>query len=129
MAREKAAGMRLRVAGDLLRRARGDDLPALVAALGAHVDDPVGGFDDVEIVLDDQERSAALLQFAKGREKFGDVVEMQAGRGLVQNIENALIFRAREMRGKFQALGFTAGKRGGGLTETQIAEADFIEDS
>src|SRR5258708_28028848 len=53
------AALRLR---DLLRRAGGDDLAALVAALGAHVDDPVGALDDVEIVPDDQHRAAPVDQ-------------------------------------------------------------------
>ena len=51
-ASQEAAGVRLRVAGDLLGRARGDDLAALVAAFRAEIDEPIGGLDDVEIVLD-----------------------------------------------------------------------------
>ena len=46
------AGVARRDLGDLLRRAFGDDLAALDAAFGTHVDDPVGGFDDVEIMFD-----------------------------------------------------------------------------
>ena len=33
--------------------ALGDDLTAAMAALGAQVDDVVGGFDDIHLVLDD----------------------------------------------------------------------------
>ncbi len=47
------AGVAFRVGGDLFGGAHGDDLAAAAAALGAHVDDPVGGFDDVEVVLND----------------------------------------------------------------------------
>ena len=54
---------------------------------------------------------------------------MEAGSGLIEDIEDALIFRARKMRGKFQALRFAARKRGGGLAEPEIAEADFIQDA
>src|SRR3546814_5434892 len=36
----------------LLRRARGDDFAALDPAFGAEVDDPVGGLDDVQVMLD-----------------------------------------------------------------------------
>src|ERR1700710_464909 len=32
------------------------------------------------------------------------------------------------MRGEFDALSLAAGERGGGLAETDVAEADFIED-
>ena len=33
----------------------GDDQAAARAALGAQVDDPVGGLDDVQVVLDDDD--------------------------------------------------------------------------
>jgi hypothetical protein len=33
---------------------------AAVAALGAEVDDPVGALDDIEVVLDDDERVAGV---------------------------------------------------------------------
>ena len=49
-------------AGDLLRGALGDDQAAAGAALRAHVDDPVGGLDDVEVVLDDDHRVALVDQ-------------------------------------------------------------------
>ena len=124
---EKFAGVRLRVARDLLGRAGGDDFAALVAAFGAEIDEPVGGFDDVEIVFDDDERRAGFEQFAERGEEFGDVVEMQTGGGLVEDVEDLFIFGAREMRGEFQTLGFAAGERCCGLAETQIAEADFVE--
>ena len=54
---------------------------------------------------------------------------MQSGRGLVKNVENARVVCLREMRGKLEALCFAAGKSGGGLAETQIAETDFVEDA
>ena len=77
------------VGGDLFGGAGGDDLAAAAAAFGAHVDDPVGGFDDVEIVLDDEEGAAAFDEFAEGGEEFGDVVEVEAGGGLVEDVEGA----------------------------------------
>ena len=90
---------------------------------------PVGGLDYVEIVLDDEKRRAGFQKFAEGGEKFRDIVEMKAGGGLIENVEDALIFGAGEMRGEFQSLRFAAGKRSGGLAEAQIAEADFIQDA
>ena len=39
----------------LLRRPLGDDLAAGVPALGPQVDDVVGGLDDVQVVLDDDD--------------------------------------------------------------------------
>ncbi len=77
------------IGGDLFGGAGGDDLAAAAAALGAHVDDPVGGFDDVEIVLDDEEGAAAFDEFAEGGEELGDVVEVEAGGGLVEDVEGS----------------------------------------
>src|SRR5205823_3960607 len=48
--------------GDVLRGARGDDPPAALTALGTQVDHPVGGLDDVEVVLDDHDGVALIAQ-------------------------------------------------------------------
>ena len=86
---EPVAGVGVRVGGDLFGGAGGDDLAAGGAAFGAEVDDPVGGLDDVEIVLDDEERAAAVDELAEGGEELGDVVEVEAGGGLVEDVEDA----------------------------------------
>src|SRR4051812_22361101 len=57
---QELAGVRAGRARDLLGRAGGDDLTAVLAAFGAHVDDPVGRLDDVEVVLDDDDRVALV---------------------------------------------------------------------
>src|ERR1700730_19375222 len=108
----------MNVARDLLWRAGGDDFSALVTSFRPHVDEPVGGFDDVEIVFDDQKRRAGLEEFAKRGEELGNVIEVQAGGRLVENVENAAIVGVREVRGELGALAFAAGERGGGLAET-----------
>ena len=77
------------VGGDLFGGAGGDDLAAGVAAFGAHVDDPVGGLDDVQIVLDDEEGAAAFDELAEGAKEFGYVIEVEAGGGLVEDVEGA----------------------------------------
>src|SRR5256885_1062927 len=56
------------------------DLAALLAALRPHVDDPVGGLDDVEVVLDDDDRVARLLEVLHR-------LEVQAGRRLIEDVE------------------------------------------
>src|SRR5690606_15645120 len=50
--RQIATGMAVHTARHRLRRAHGDDAATTVAALGADVDDPVGGLDDIEVMLD-----------------------------------------------------------------------------
>jgi len=53
-AREVTAGVRVRIARHLFRRARRDNAAAAITAFGTEVDHPIGGFDYVEIVLDDE---------------------------------------------------------------------------
>src|SRR5690349_22506439 len=126
---KKTTRVGLRIARHLLGSARGNNLAALVASLRAKVDKPVRGFDDFEIVFDDQQRSATFEQFAKRAEQLGDVVEVQSCRGLVENVKDPRNVGLREVRGELQALRFAAGKGGGGLAEPQIAETDFVENA
>src|SRR5690348_5648265 len=80
-------------------------------------------------MLNDEERSAGFEKLAEGGEKFGDVVEMKARGRFVQDVEHALIFRARKMGGELEPLGFAARQRGGGLTEAEITEANFVQNA
>ena len=83
------AGVAVWVGGDLFGCAYGYDLAAAAAAFGAHVDDPVCGFDDIEVVLDDEEGASAVDEFAEGGEELGYIVEVEAGGGLVEDVEGA----------------------------------------
>ena len=103
--------------------------PPLLAAFRPQIDDPVGRLDDVEIVLDHQNRSPAVDQLAERRQQFLNVVEMQAGRGFVEDVQDALVCLRGEMRGKLQALRLAAGKRGRGLPQAQVAQPHFVENS
>ena len=41
----------------------GDELSAVFTGFGAEIEDPVGGFDDFEIVLDDEQCVAGVDEF------------------------------------------------------------------
>ena len=82
--------MRLHVLG----RAGADQLAAGLAAFGAEVDDPVGGADHVEVVLDHDQRMAGVEQLAQRAHQLGDVVEVQAGGRLVEQEQRALLGHA-----------------------------------
>ena len=56
-------------------------------ALGAHVDDPVRGLDDIQVVLDDDHRIAFVHQAVDDLEQLADVLEMQTGCRLVENVD------------------------------------------
>ena len=57
------------------------------AGFGAEVDDPVGSFDHVEIVLDDDDRVALVDEAVEDFEQFGEVVEVEAGGRFVEEVE------------------------------------------
>ena len=70
--------------------------------------------DYVEVVLDDQDGVAEVGEAVQDVEEFFYVVEVQAGGGLVQNVECAAGLAFGKLFSEFDALGFAAGKRGGG---------------
>src|SRR5580658_5587444 len=121
------AGVGFFGAGDLFGRALRDDAAAAFATLGTEVDEPVGLFDDVEMVLDDEHGVAERDEALEDVEKFADVIEVQTGGGFVEDVERAAGLALGKFAREFDALGFAAGKRGGGLAERDVAEADFDE--
>src|SRR6266508_4052982 len=72
--------------GDLFRSAFRHDAAAGVPSFGAEVDDPVGRADHVEVVLDDDDRVSLFRQRAKNGKQLLDVVEVETGRRLVEQI-------------------------------------------
>ena len=117
--------MRCRIGSHVLRRALGDDLAATVAAFGAEVDDPVGGFDDVEVVFDDDDGVALVAQAMQHGKELFDVFEVQAGGGFVENVEGLAGVAFGQFASEFHALGLAAGEGGGGLAEADVGQADF----
>jgi len=100
-ARQKFTRMRLQVARHLFRRSSRHHMPARVSAFRPEINHPVRGLNHIQIVLDNQHRSSTVDQFAKSRQQLLNIVEMQARRRLVKNIENAGILLPREMRRQF----------------------------
>ena len=113
--------------GDRLRRALGDDPPAAVAALRPEVDDPVGGLDDVEVVLDDEDRVAAVDEPVEDLEQLLDVGEVEAGGRLVEDVERPAGRPPRELGRELDALRLAARQRRRRLAEVDVAEADVDE--
>src|SRR5229473_3229939 len=52
---------------------------------------------------------------------------MQAGGGLVEDVQGAAGLALGKLAGELDALGFAAGEGGGGLAELDVAETDFDE--
>ena len=105
---QEVSGVRCWGGHDYFGCAGGDDVAAGVAAFGAEVYEVVGGFDNVEVVFDDDERAAGGDEGAEGLEQFVDVVEMEAGGGFVEDVERFRAGAPGQVRGEFDALGFAA---------------------
>ena len=98
---------------------------------------------DVEVVLDDEQGAAAVDELAEGGEQLGDVVKVEAGGGLVEDVEGAAGGALRlggrvadagrvgagcgEVGRELDALGFATGERRRGLAEAHVGEPDLIE--
>src|SRR3954447_17669769 len=54
---------------------------------------------------------------------------MKAGSRLIEDKECIFAGCLRKMSGKFDALSFAAGERGGALPEAQISKPDFVQDA
>ena len=120
--------MWLRLAGgDLLGRAGDDDLAAAVAAFGTEVDDAVGGLDDVEVVLDHEHGVAGVDEALQHDEQLAHVVEVQAGRRLVEDVERAPGAAPLQLARELDALRLAARERRRRLAEVDVAEPDVVE--
>src|SRR5699024_11838184 len=89
-----------------------DDLSAVVSGLGADVDDPVGRGDDVEVVLDHNERRSGIDKPVEQSDEPGDVSDVQSRSRLVKDDRAA---GGAEVGGEREALAVAGGEEGGGL--------------
>ena len=71
-------------AGDFLGWALSDDTTAGGAGLGADLQNPIGGFEHVEVVLDDDDAVAAVDELLEHAEESLHIVAMEPGRRFVQ---------------------------------------------
>src|SRR5260370_4124379 len=113
--------------GDFLGSSLRHRLSATVAAFGTQIDDVVGGLDHFEIVLDHDYRVARVGEAAEHSEQFLDVIEMQSGRRLIQNVERAPGGAARKFLRQLDALRLTARERRRRLPEMDVIEADVAQ--
>src|SRR5688572_16816993 len=72
---------------DLLRSAGGDDLAAGFAALRTQIHDEIRSFDQLKIVLDDDNRVTGICKTIEHFEQLSNILEMKTGRRLIEYIE------------------------------------------
>jgi|GEM_PF-2900095 len=84
---QELPGVGLLGSGHLFRRAGGDNLSAPRAALRPEVHYPIGGFYHIEVVLDHDYGIAVIPQPMQHGQQLLDIVKMQSGGGLIENIQ------------------------------------------
>lgn len=123
---EEAAGVGGFTGGDYFWGSLCDDGAAILSAFGAEVEDPVGGFDDVEVVFDYDEGISGVAEAAEDAEEAVDVGEMEACGGLIEEVDGTAGILTGEFGAEFHSLGLAAGEGCGGLSEAEVPEADFV---
>ena len=93
-------------------RPRDENLSAASPAFGAEINDPVSRLDDIEVVLDDDDRIAVIDEPVQDIEQQLDILKMQPSRRLVKNVERSPGIALGEFQRQFDALCFAAGQRG-----------------
>jgi len=130
---ERLTGMAFCAVGDVFGRALGHNGSTFVTGIGAKIDYPVGAFDDVQVMLDHDERVAFVDEALKNIQKQPNIIEVQACSRFVEQEQGLAGRRAiievgiRQVPHQFQALAFSAGQRVDGLTQLEIAETDVLE--
>ena len=75
--------------GNGFGRTFGDYFPAVGTGVGANLNQPVGGFQDVEIVFDDDDTVTHVDERLEHGEQTFHVMPVQAGRRLIEQKEGA----------------------------------------
>ena len=87
----------------------------------------VGGFDQVEVVLDNNDRVAALNEQLQHVYKAVNVCDVKSRGRFVEDIYRPACAALRKLRRELDALRLAARKRSCRLTELDIAEAYVVE--
>src|SRR5262249_47851990 len=109
-------------AHDFLGRPLRDHAAAALAAFRAQIDDPVGGLDHVEVVLDDDHGIAVVAQAMQHAQQQVYIMEMQTRRRFIQYIQGPAGVALGQFQRKLYALSLAARQGGRALPELDIAE-------
>ncbi len=92
----------------ILRRALRDDAAAAVATIRAEVEDVIHRLQNVHVVFDDEHRVPEAHETLEDIEETPDVIEMKAGRRLVEDVERPSRCALEELGRELHALGLAA---------------------
>ena len=78
-------------------------------------------------MFDDDDGVATVYKFLQHIHQNADVLEMQTGGGLVENIERLTGITFRQFGGEFHALALAAAEGGGGLSQLDISQSHLLD--
>src|SRR5574344_2590628 len=112
---------------DYVFRGTAEQQPSpLPTSLRTYIDEVVGQFDDVQVVLDDDHRIAFVDQAVQNAHQHLDVFKMESCGRFVQHIEGFSCVFFGQFGGQFDPLVLSARQGVGGLSQTQIAQSDIL---
>ena len=65
--------------------ARGDEFSAFRSCFWAEIEDPVGIFDDIEMVLDDKKGGTLVDEAVEQSDEEGDIIKVKTGGGFIED--------------------------------------------
>src|SRR4051794_23385556 len=104
-----------------------DELASAASGAGAKLNEPIGFFHDLQIVLDDDYGVALIAQALQHPDQSLRVRRVQSDRWLIQHVQGAAKPVA-ELRGQVDALELAARERLGQAGEREIAHSDLIQE-
>ena len=106
--------------------ARGDEFSAFRSCFWAEIEDPVGIFDNIEMVLDDKKGGTLVDEAVEQSDEEGDIIKVKTGGGFIEDEKRRsvggsgrvfvaaffgsffLFFLGGQMGDKFKSLSFSA---------------------
>ena len=91
--------------------------PPALPPSGAQINDVVGALDEIEVVLDDNDGVARIHQLLQHLDQAVDIRNVQAGGGLVEDIDRLAGAAAGQLIGQLDTLRLAAGEGGSALAQ------------
>src|SRR6516162_3822263 len=105
---QKSPGRRCLDARHFFGRSGGHDASTRRAALRTEIDNVVGGLDDVQVVLDDNDCVSLVDELGENVEQLAGVLEVQAGGRLIQDVQSATRATLGQLLRELDPLSFAA---------------------
>lgn len=113
--------------GELLGCTLSNDLATVLTAFGTHIDNPVSGLDDVEIMFNHNHGVTTVDQAPEDFKETFDVIGVETSGGLVEDVEGLAGAATSKLSGKLNTLRFPTGEGRSGLTKFDVAETDLLD--